>query len=87
MRASTNRYRIRCFKCREYDHFTNDCPNSEMERESEQIKQRYNLDKNQTALKVLVADTYDNLIRTSSDNAIDHLNLKRVRMAPPHFCL
>ena len=22
-----NRDRIRCFKCREYDHFTNECPN------------------------------------------------------------
>ena len=26
-RTSTNRDRIRCFKCREYDHFTNECPN------------------------------------------------------------
>ena len=26
-RASTNRDRIRCFKCREYGHFANECPN------------------------------------------------------------
>ena len=26
-RTSTNRDRIRCFKCREYDHFANECPN------------------------------------------------------------
>ena len=26
-RTSTNRDRIRCFKCREYDHFSNECPN------------------------------------------------------------
>ena len=26
-RTSTNRNRIRCFKCREYDHFANECPN------------------------------------------------------------
>ena len=26
-RTSTNRDRIRCFKCREYDHFVNECPN------------------------------------------------------------
>ena len=25
-RTSTNRDRIRCFKCREYDHFANECP-------------------------------------------------------------
>ena len=26
-RISTHRVRIRCFKCREYDHFANECPN------------------------------------------------------------
>ena len=26
-RTSTNRDRIQCFKCREYDHFVNECPN------------------------------------------------------------
>ena len=26
-RTSTNRDKIRCFKCREYDHFVNECPN------------------------------------------------------------
>ena len=47
----------------------------------------YNLDENQTALKVLAADTYDDLIRTSSDDAIDHFKLIKGNMAPPHFCL
>ena len=32
-RTSTNRDRIRCYKCREYDHFTKDCPTSKEERE------------------------------------------------------
>ena len=27
LRASTNRDRVQCFKCREYDHFANECPN------------------------------------------------------------
>ena len=26
-RVSKNRDRVRCFKCREYDHFANECPN------------------------------------------------------------
>ena len=26
-RITTNRDRIRCYKCREYDHFANECPN------------------------------------------------------------
>ena len=31
-RASTNRDRIRCNNCREYDHFVRDCPNSKEEK-------------------------------------------------------
>ena len=30
-RVSTNRDRVRCFKCREYDHFANECPNLVLE--------------------------------------------------------
>ena len=55
-RASTNIDRIRCYKCREYDHFTKDCPNSQLEKESEQIQQMYNMDEEQTALKILATD-------------------------------
>ena len=54
--------------------FAKDHLNSEAE-SPEQIQQMYNLDINQTALKLLVADTYNNLIRTNSDDAIDHLNI------------
>ena len=36
-RASTNRDRIRCYACREYDHFVRDCPNSREERDLEQV--------------------------------------------------
>ena len=49
-RVSTNRDRIKCYICREYDHFANYCPNSDTEGESEQRQQMYNLDENQTAL-------------------------------------
>ena len=44
-RASTNRDRIRCYKCREYDHFRRDCPTSREEREIEQLQQMLNLKK------------------------------------------
>ena len=69
--------RIRCFNCREYDHFAKDCANSQTEKEPEQqLHQMYTLDEERTALKVLATDTYDNLIRTNSvDTIVDHLNL------------
>ena len=34
-RANTNRDRIRCYACREYDHFVRNCPNSREERDLE----------------------------------------------------
>ena len=27
-RVTTNRHRIRCYRCKEYDHFANECPNA-----------------------------------------------------------
>ena len=38
-RANTNKDRIRCYNCREYDHFARDCPNSREKREVERLKQ------------------------------------------------
>ena len=43
-RANTNRDRIRCYKCREYDHFVRDCPNSREERDLEQLQQMLNME-------------------------------------------
>ena len=43
-RASTNRDRIRCYVCREYDHFARDCPNSREERDLEQLQHMLNLE-------------------------------------------
>ena len=43
-RASTNRDRIRCYNCREYDHFMRDCLNSREERDLEQLQQMLNME-------------------------------------------
>ena len=43
-RASTNRDRIRCYACREYDHFARDCPNSTEERDLEQLQHMLNME-------------------------------------------
>ena len=60
-RASTNRDKIRCYKCREFDHFTKDCPMSKLEKESDKIQQMFNMEEKQIALKTLATDTYDSL--------------------------
>ena len=43
-RASTNRDRIRCYVCREYDHFARDCPSSREERDLEQLQHMLNME-------------------------------------------
>ena len=76
-RAGTNRDRIRCSNCREYDHFAKDCPTSKLEKETEKIQQTFNMEEQQTALKTLATDTYDSLNQVSflNETAQDHLNL------------
>ena len=40
-RTSTNRDRVWCFKCRECDHFANECPNlvtKDLDRESDDAR-------------------------------------------------
>ena len=65
-RASTNIDGIRCFKCREYDHFAKDCPYMlETEKDqTEQMKQMLDSEEHETTLKVLTPDTYEGLIST-----------------------
>ena len=48
-----------------------------------------NMDEDKTALKALVTDTYDSLDCVGSLQEItqEHLNLWKVRMVSPHFCL
>ena len=48
--ASTNMDRIRCYNCREYDHFVRDCPTSREEREIEKLQQMLNLEEDHTHL-------------------------------------
>ena len=76
-RAFTNRNRIRCYKFREYDHFSKDCPTTKEETEIEQIQQMFNLDEEQTSFKILATnDTYDNPSHASSlEVRSEHLNL------------
>ena len=72
-----NRDRIRCYKCREYDHFAKDCPTSREERALEQLQQMFNLEDEQTPLKSLVTNKQDNFNRVNSEenSRLGHLNL------------
>ena len=77
LRASTNRDKIICYKCREYDHFVKDFLTSKIERKTKQIQQMYNMDEEQTSLKALTTDTSDSLNHIGLINEItsNHLNL------------
>ena len=37
LRGSANRDRVQCFKCREYDHFANECPNQFLKTHIEKV--------------------------------------------------
>ena len=76
-RAGTNRDRIQCYKCREYNQFTRDCPTSRDEKEIEQLQQMLNLGDEPTSLTPSISNTQDNFNRTSSDKNLktEHLNL------------
>ena len=70
LRASTNRDRIRCDQCREYDHFTKDCPTSREERELEQLHQMLNLEPRRWTNIIEVIsnkNTQDNFNRVNSE--------------------
>ena len=56
LRATTNRDRIRCFECREYDHFMIDCSTTQGNGEVEQIQQMINMDTDQPILQILLMD-------------------------------
>ena len=80
-RASTNRDRIRCFNCREYNHSANDCPTSREERDLEQLQQMLNLEEEQTCSLTCRQNSPTENYRVSP------LNLRMVGMAPPHSYL
>ena len=73
-RASKNRHRIRCFECREYDHFARECLTRQEKRETEQIQQIFNLDNEQIPTQTLLMDIDDEETITLTENG-DGLNL------------
>ena len=72
---STNRDRIRCFECREYDHFDRECPTRRENKETEQIQQMVSLDNDQTLLQTPLIDTEDGIMTITPTETRDGLNL------------
>ena len=65
LRVSTNRDRIRCYRCREYDHFMAECPNTQTDEELDHSNAE------QASLQMLMQET----IPINSDGQVECLNL------------
>ena len=69
-RVTTNRDRIRCFRCREYDHFANECPNAVTD-----DSDGYESDRAASQLRTTQAEIHDNFDTTRLNEEKDYLNL------------
>ena len=65
-----NRDRIRCYKCREYDHFANECPNSVTD-----DSDGYESDRAALQLITAEAEIHDNFDATRLNEEQDYLNI------------
>ena len=65
-----NRDRIRHFRCREYDHFANEYPNTGID-----DSDGYESDSAVLQLMTTEVETHDNYDTTRSTEEVDHLNL------------
>ena len=65
-----NRDRIRCYKCREYDHFANECPNAVID-----DSDGYESDRAELQLIAAEAEIHDNFDATRLNEEQDYLNL------------
>ena len=69
-RVTTNRDRIRCFRCREYDHFANECPNMGTD-----DSDGFESDRAALQLMTTEADIHDNFDTARLNKEADYLNL------------
>ena len=69
-RVTMNRDRIRCYKCREYDHFANECPTSVTD-----DSDGYESDRAAIQLITVEAEIHENLDGTRLNEEHDYLNI------------
>ena len=75
--VSTNRDRLRCNRCSEYDHFARECPNALTDKSSDESED--------ATLQMLTQDETPVLDYSEMELNRD-LNMQKARMMPPHFC-
>ena len=68
--STMNRDRIRCYKCREYDHIANECPKAV-------THDLHGYEPDRAALQLITAEAeiHDNFDATRLNEEHDHLNL------------
>ena len=69
-RVTMNRDRIRCYKCREYDHFANECPQTVTG-----SSDGYESDRASLQLIIVEAEIHDIFDTTRLNEEQDYLNL------------
>ena len=67
-RVTTHRNRIRCFRCREYDHFANECPNIGTDDSD-------GYESDGAALQLMTTEADGDFDTARSNEAVDYLNL------------
>ena len=67
-RVTTNRDRIRCYRCREYDNFANECPNVGTD-----DSDGYESDRPALQLMITEAEIHDNFDTTRYNKETDYL--------------
>ena len=67
---------MRCYQCREYDHFMSECPNTPTDEETDYE------DADPASLQMMS----QNYSPIDSEGEADYLNLRKARMIPPQFC-
>ena len=69
-RVTTNRERVRFFRCREHNHFANECPNV-----GTNDSDGYGSDRAALQLMTTEAEIHDNFDTTRLNEETDYLNL------------
>ena len=69
-RVTTDRDRIRCFRCREYDHLANECPNAGID-----YLEGYESDSTALQLMTTEMETHESFDTTRMIEEADHLNI------------